>query len=42
MKLVAPAIVSCNNCGNTVMLHRVCTKCGFYRGRQVLTPATNA
>ncbi|MCX7025368.1 MAG: 50S ribosomal protein L32 [Spirochaetes bacterium] len=40
MKLTAPSIVSCNNCGNTVQLHRVCPKCGFYRGRQVFTPET--
>ena len=42
MKLVAPTIVSCGNCGNAVLFHRVCPKCGFYRGRQVLTPETNA
>lgn len=42
MKLVAPNVVSCGNCGNAVMLHRVCPKCGFYRGRQVINPATNA
>lgn len=42
MKLVAPTVVSCGNCGNAVMFHRVCPKCGFYRGRQVINPASNA
>ena len=40
MKLTAPAIVPCGNCGNPVLPHHVCSKCGFYRGRQVLTPET--
>ena len=38
MKLTAPTVVHCSNCGNPVMLHRICPKCGFYRGRQVITP----
>ncbi|MDR1788211.1 MAG: 50S ribosomal protein L32 [Treponema sp.] len=38
MKLTAPELVECGNCGNRVLLHRVCPKCGFYRGRQVLIP----
>ena len=40
MKLTAPSVVPCGNCGNLVLSHRVCPKCGFYRGRQVLTPET--
>jgi large subunit ribosomal protein L32 len=42
MKLTAPAIVNCGNCGNPALLHRVCPKCGFYRGRQILTPDSKA
>ncbi|HNX73288.1 MAG TPA: 50S ribosomal protein L32 [Spirochaetales bacterium] len=38
MQLTAPTIVHCSNCGNPVLLHHVCPKCGFYRGRQVFTP----
>jgi large subunit ribosomal protein L32 len=41
MKLVTPAIADCSNCGNKVLLHRVCPKCGFYRGKQVITPESN-
>ncbi|MBN1524492.1 MAG: 50S ribosomal protein L32 [Spirochaetales bacterium] len=38
MKLSAPTLVECGNCGNRVLLHRVCPKCGFYRGKQILKP----
>ena len=38
MHLVAPQIVECANCGNLVLQHHVCPKCGFYRGRQVIKP----
>ncbi|MBQ1629110.1 MAG: 50S ribosomal protein L32 [Treponema sp.] len=41
MKLEEPQLVECSNCGNLIQSHRVCPKCGFYRGRQVLTPETN-
>lgn len=42
MKLVAPNLVECGNCGNKVLLHRVCPKCGFYRGKQVMAPISKA
>jgi large subunit ribosomal protein L32 len=42
MKLVAPTLVECGNCGNRILLHRVCPKCGFYRGRQVVEPKAKA
>jgi large subunit ribosomal protein L32 len=38
MKLIAPTLVECGSCGNKILLHRVCPKCGFYRGKQVITP----
>ena len=38
MHLVAPQMVACANCGNLVLQHHVCPKCGFYRGRQVIKP----
>ena len=28
MKLKAPQLVECNNCGNLVQSHHVCPKCG--------------
>lgn len=30
-------VVSCPNCGDVKAPHRVCLKCGWYNGRQVLT-----
>ena len=41
MHLATPNLVPCSNCGNLVMQHHVCPKCGFYRGRQVITPEVN-
>ncbi|MDR0557431.1 MAG: 50S ribosomal protein L32 [Treponema sp.] len=38
MRLDAPNLVECGTCGNLVKLHRVCPKCGFYRGKQVIIP----
>ncbi|MDR2534932.1 MAG: 50S ribosomal protein L32 [Treponema sp.] len=38
MKLTVPPLIECNTCGNLVLLHRVCPKCGFYRGKQVILP----
>ncbi|MBQ5781261.1 MAG: 50S ribosomal protein L32 [Spirochaetaceae bacterium] len=38
MRLEAPNVVECGNCGNSVLYHRVCPKCGFYRGRQIFSP----
>ncbi len=34
--LRAPAVVTCPECGEPKMLHRTCSHCGSYRGRQVL------
>ena len=31
--LVPPALGNCPNCGEPRPPHRVCPKCGFYRGR---------
>ena len=42
MKLSAPAMIDCGNCGNKVLLHRACPKCGFYRGKQVILPESKA
>jgi large subunit ribosomal protein L32 len=37
MRLNAPNLVECSSCGNRVLLHRVCPKCGFYRGKLFIT-----
>ncbi len=36
MKTEVPNLMTCSNCGNKKLPHRVCTKCGYYRGKQVL------
>ncbi|MBR1913000.1 MAG: 50S ribosomal protein L32 [Treponema sp.] len=41
MHLDTPNLVECANCGNLIMQHHVCPKCGFYKGRQVITPEVN-
>ena len=38
MRLTLPGMGTCGNCGNRVLLHRVCPKCGYYRGKQVIKP----
>lgn len=30
------ATIRCSNCGSSVIPHRVCWNCGYYRGRDVL------
>ena len=42
MKLTNPTLIECNSCGNFVLLHRICPKCGFYRGKQVILPESKA
>ena len=29
-------LATCPNCGATVIYHRVCPECGYYRGRQII------
>lgn len=31
-----PTLGTCSNCGATIMYHRVCPQCGYYRGRQII------
>ncbi|MDR0524742.1 MAG: 50S ribosomal protein L32 [Spirochaetaceae bacterium] len=38
MKLTPPEMAECGACGNQVLRHRVCPKCGSYRGKQVILP----
>ncbi|MBF0445025.1 MAG: 50S ribosomal protein L32 [Magnetococcales bacterium] len=34
--LKIPQLASCSNCQEAVMPHRVCPKCGWYDGREVV------
>jgi len=35
-KLAAPALSKCTQCGSLKTPHRVCSDCGYYKGRQVV------
>lgn len=37
-KASLPAVMSCPNCGETKLMHRVCPNCGFYDGRSIVIP----
>jgi len=39
-KLELPALANCSNCGATVLYHRVCPQCGYYRGRLIIEKKT--
>ncbi|HEX9663583.1 MAG TPA: 50S ribosomal protein L32 [Candidatus Binatia bacterium] len=34
--IAKPQWSTCANCGETVLPHRACAHCGFYRGRAVV------
>ena len=36
LKKTAPTVGSCPNCGAVVAPHRACTKCGYYKGKEVI------
>ncbi len=35
-KLSAPTLVTCPNCGEYTLPHKVCKHCGHYNGKKVL------
>lgn len=38
-KAIARTTTSCSNCGASVLSHRVCPECGYYRGKLAIAPA---
>lgn len=34
--------VKCPNCGEAIRPHRICSKCGFYKGKEVIVSKENA
>jgi len=36
LKIDARTTVVCSNCGEVIQPHRACTKCGFYKGKNIL------
>jgi len=41
-KAEAPNLVSCQNCGTTVLFHRICPECGYYRGKLAVEKKVSA
>lgn len=38
-KAVVPTITICSNCGSSVLYHRVCAECGYYKGKPAIDMA---
>ena len=38
--LKAPTTTTCPNCGEVIKPHRVCDKCGYYKGKDVINKET--
>ncbi len=38
-KLTLPSLTQCPQCAQRILPHRVCSHCGYYRGRQIITVA---
>ncbi|WP_088005782.1 50S ribosomal protein L32 [Indiicoccus explosivorum] len=36
-KLEVPGMISCPNCGEPKLAHRVCKECGHYKGKEVVS-----
>lgn len=36
LKKTVGSIVTCPKCGEPLRPHRACTKCGFYKGKEVI------
>lgn len=41
-KAIAPTVSTCSNCGASVLYHRVCGECGYYRGKLAIEKAVVA
>lgn len=40
--LAVKSAIVCPNCGSTTLPHRICSNCGFYKGKAVVTKQTKA
>lgn len=36
LKKTVPGMTVCPNCGESLKPHRVCTKCGYYKNKEVI------
>ncbi len=42
LALSVPGMITCPNCGELTLSHRVCSNCGFYKGSQVVAPKADS
>jgi len=40
--LTTKSLSKCSNCGTPLIPHRICQKCGYYGGKQVVTIKSKA
>ncbi len=40
-KATPRTLANCSNCGGTVLYHRVCPECGYYRGKLAVEKSEN-
>ena len=40
LKKEVGTLTKCPKCGATIQPHRACTKCGYYKGKEVIAVAT--
>lgn len=40
IRLAKPAAVVCTNCANYTTPHTVCSKCGYYKGQEIMAKNT--
>lgn len=37
-KVAGPNLVECGNCHSLRLSHHVCPECGYYNGKEIITP----
>ncbi|MBQ9899603.1 MAG: 50S ribosomal protein L32 [Acholeplasmatales bacterium] len=42
LALSVPGMITCPSCGELTLAHRVCSNCGYYKGKQVITKKEEA
>ena len=42
LALSVPGMITCPNCGELTLAHRVCANCGCYKGKQVVAKKEEA
>ena len=42
LALSVPGMITCPSCGELTLAHRVCSICGYYKGKQVIAKKEEA